>query len=74
MVHDGLWDVYNDMHMGNTGEVIAEGRSIGSKIGIGKALIIPSANDMDNLKEGDILITDMTDPDWEPIMKKASDA
>ncbi len=55
-----------------SGEVIAEGRSIGSKIGIGKALIIPSANDMDNLKEGDILITDMTDPDWEPVMKRAS--
>ena len=55
-----------------SGELIAEGRSIGSKIGAGKAVIIPSANDMDILKEGDILVTDMTDPDWEPVMKRAS--
>ena len=54
------------------GEVISEGRSIGSKIGSGKALIIPSAKDMDSLKKGDILVTDMTDPDWEPVMKRAS--
>lgn len=54
------------------GDVISEGRSIGSKIGSGEALIIPSADDMDNLKEGDILVTDMTDPDWEPVMKRAS--
>ncbi len=55
-----------------SGELIAEGRSIGSKIGVGKALIIPSADDMDILKEGDILVTDMTDPDWEPVMKRAA--
>ena len=55
-----------------SGELIAEGRSIGSKIGAGKAVIIPSANDMNILKEGDILVTDMTDPDWEPVMKRAS--
>ena len=55
-----------------SGELIAEGRSIGSKIGAGKAIIIPSANDMNILKEGDILVTDMTDPDWEPVMKRAS--
>lgn len=55
-----------------SGELIAEGRSIGSKIGAGKAVIIPSADDMDILKEGDILVTDMTDPDWEPVMKRAS--
>ena len=55
-----------------SGELIAEGRSIGSKIGAGKAVIIPSADDMNILKEGDILVTDMTDPDWEPVMKRAS--
>ncbi len=55
-----------------SGELIAEGRSIGSKIGVGKALIIPSADDMDILQEGDILVTDMTDPDWEPVMKRAA--
>lgn len=55
-----------------SGELIAEGRSIGSKIGAGKALIVPSASDMHVLKEGDILVTDMTDPDWEPVMKRAS--
>ncbi len=55
-----------------SGDLIAEGRSIGSKIGAGKAVIIPSADDMNILKEGDILVTDMTDPDWEPVMKRAS--
>ena len=53
-------------------ETIIEGRSIGSKIGSGTAKIIMSVDDMDQIKPGDVLITDMTDPDWEPIMKRAS--
>ncbi|WP_022951816.1 phosphoenolpyruvate synthase [Leucothrix mucor] len=51
---------------------IIEGRSIGSKIGSGTAKVILSIDDMDHIKPGDVLITDMTDPDWEPIMKRAS--
>ncbi len=54
------------------GEVLAEGRSIGSRIGSGKAKIIMSLDDMDQIQPGDVLVTDMTDPDWEPIMKRAS--
>ena len=54
------------------GEVLAEGRSIGQKIGSGTARIIASAEHMDSLKPGDVLITDMTDPDWEPVMKRAA--
>jgi len=52
--------------------VLAEGRSIGSRIGSGVAKIITSLDDMDRIKPGDVLVTDMTDPDWEPIMKRAS--
>jgi len=58
--------------MKETGNAIAEGRSIGSRIGAGKAKIIMSLDDMDQIQPGDVLITDMTDPDWEPIMKRAS--
>jgi len=54
------------------GTVISEGRSIGSRIGAGKAKIIMSLDDMDKIQPGDVLVTDMTDPDWEPIMKRAS--
>lgn len=52
--------------------VVVEGRSIGQKIGAGKAKIIASVNDMEDLQPGDVLVTDMTDPDWEPVMKRAS--
>ncbi len=53
-------------------KVLAKGRSIGSRIGSGAAKIITSLDDMDRIKPGDVLVTDMTDPDWEPIMKRAS--
>ena len=55
-----------------SGAVLAEGRSIGQRIGAGRALIITDIGAMDDLCEGDVLITDMTDPDWEPVMKRAS--
>ena len=51
---------------------VVEGRSIGARIGSGTAKIIMSIDDMDNINPGDVLVTDMTDPDWEPIMKRAS--
>ena len=54
------------------GEILAEGRSIGQKIGSGTARVIASVEQMDALKPGDVLITDMTDPDWEPVMKRAA--
>jgi len=54
------------------GEVLTEGRSIGHKIGAGTARVIASLRDMDKVQPGDVLVTDMTDPDWEPIMKRAS--
>ncbi len=54
------------------GDVLVEGRSIGQRIGSGKVRILNDLNDMDKLEQGDILVTDMTDPDWEPVMKRAS--
>jgi pyruvate,water dikinase len=54
------------------GKVITEGRSIGAKIGTGKAKVIMGLDDMDQVQPGDVLVTDMTDPDWEPIMKRAA--
>jgi len=55
-----------------TGTVLATGRSIGQKIGSGVVRIVPSIADMDKVQEGDVLVTDMTDPDWEPVMKRAA--
>ncbi|MGH8111181.1 MAG: phosphoenolpyruvate synthase [Rhodanobacteraceae bacterium] len=54
------------------GKVLAEGRSIGQKIGAGTARVARSLDQMSAFKQGDVLIADMTDPDWEPIMKKAA--
>ena len=52
-------------------EVVLEGESIGSKIGQGEAHVLNSPKEIDQFEEGEVLVTDMTDPDWEPIMKKA---
>ena len=52
--------------------VLTEGRSIGARIGAGKARVIKSAANMELVQPGDVLVTDMTDPDWEPVMKRAS--
>lgn len=54
------------------GDVVCEGRSIGQKVGQGTAKVIKSIAQMDQINSGDVLVTDMTDPDWEPIMKKAA--
>ena len=54
------------------GEVLAEGRSIGQRIGAGPARVIGDVADMHLVGSGDVLITDMTDPDWEPVMKRAA--
>jgi pyruvate,water dikinase len=52
-------------------EVLAAGRAIGQKIGQGPVRLVASAAEMERVGEGDILVTDMTDPDWEPVMKRA---
>ncbi len=54
------------------GTVIAEGRAIGQKIGSGTARVVRSLDDMSRVQPGDVLVADMTDPDWEPVMKRAS--
>ena len=56
----------------STGTVLAEGRAIGQKIGTGPVRIVHSLADMDTVQPGDVLVTDMTDPNWEPVMKRAS--
>jgi len=53
-------------------KVLCEGRSIGQRIGSGKVRIVSNLNEMDKVEEGDVLVSDMTDPDWEPVMKRAS--
>jgi pyruvate,water dikinase len=54
-----------------TSQILAEGRSIGNRIGKGKIRLLNDLNQMDTFQAGDVLLTDMTDPDWEPIMKIA---
>ncbi len=54
------------------GEILCQGRAVGQRIGTGIARVINHAADMHRVEPGDVLITDMTDPDWEPIMKRAS--
>ena len=55
-----------------SGTLLCEGRSIGHKIGAGRARIVDSLEDMHAVQPGDVLVTDMTDPDWEPVMKRAA--
>ena len=53
-------------------KILCEGRSIGQRIGAGKVRIVNDISEMDKVQEGDVLVSDMTDPDWEPVMKRAS--
>jgi pyruvate,water dikinase len=55
-----------------TGSVLAEGRAIGQKIGTGPVRLVSDIAQMDQVQPGDVLVTDMTDPNWEPVMKRAS--
>lgn len=52
--------------------VVCEGRAIGQKVGKGRVRLVSDASQMDTVQAGDVLVTDMTDPDWEPVMKRAS--
>ncbi|MCZ2134216.1 MAG: phosphoenolpyruvate synthase [Burkholderiales bacterium] len=58
--------------MQHSGDVLASGRAIGQKIGQGPVRIVRRASEMDIVQAGDVLVADMTDPDWEPVMKRAS--
>src|SRR5204863_533278 len=53
-------------------EVLATGRAIGHKIGAGAVRVVKDASEMGRVKPGDIIVTDMTDPNWEPVMKRAA--
>ncbi|CAD0334389.1 phosphoenolpyruvate synthase [Xanthomonas hortorum] len=53
-------------------KILVEGRAVGAKIGSGVARVVRSLDDMNRVQAGDVLIADMTDPDWEPVMKRAS--
>jgi pyruvate,water dikinase len=64
-------NVIEDHKLQEESEVLLEGSAIGSKIGSGKAHVLDSPKQIDQFEEGEVLVTDMTDPDWEPIMKKA---
>ena len=56
----------------SSGSVLAEGRAIGQKIGTGPVRLVNDISQMDSVQPGDVLVTDMTDPNWEPVMKRAS--
>ena len=58
--------------MRKRGKVLVEGRAIGQRIGAGRARIIRDVRDIGRVQQGDVLIADMTDPDWEPVMKRAA--
>lgn len=65
-------DVIEEYQLSEKGKILTKGSSVGSKIGVGKASKIMSLKDIASFKEGDVLVTEMTDPDWVAIMKKAS--
>ena len=65
-------NVIETFQLERRGTILTEGRAIGHKVGSGVAKVLKSIAEMDQIKPGDVLVTDMTDPDWEPIMKRAS--
>jgi pyruvate,water dikinase len=65
-------DTLTRYRIGKRGDVLASGRAIGSKIGQGRVRVVKSVAEIDRVKEGDVLVTDMTDPNWEPVMKRAA--
>ncbi|UCE90006.1 MAG: phosphoenolpyruvate synthase [Pseudomonadota bacterium] len=65
-------NVLESYELATRGDVLVTGRSIGQRIGAGTARVIDSIAEMNRVQEGDVLVTDMTDPDWEPIMKRAA--
>jgi len=55
-----------------TSKVLAAGRAIGQKVGVGRVVVVARAEQMERVQPGDVLVTDMTDPNWEPVMKRAA--
>ncbi|WP_050917774.1 phosphoenolpyruvate synthase [Vibrio campbellii] len=64
-------NVIERYELSNKADVLVEGRAIGQRIGKGPVRLVDSLDQMSLVQEGDVLVTDMTDPDWEPVMKKA---
>lgn len=58
--------------LNESGEILVTGRSVGHRIGSGKVRLVPGIDELEKVLAGDVLVTDMTDPDWEPVMKRAS--
>lgn len=58
--------------LNDTGDVLVQGRAIGQRIGVGAVRVVNGIDQLSTVVDGDVLVTDMTDPDWEPVMKKAS--
>ncbi|HUP29199.1 MAG TPA: phosphoenolpyruvate synthase [Usitatibacter sp.] len=65
-------DTLTRYRIGKRGEVLSSGRAIGSKIGQGRVRVIEDVSEIARVQDGDVLVTDMTDPNWEPVMKRAS--
>jgi pyruvate, water dikinase len=65
-------DTLTRYRIGKRGDVLASGRAIGSKIGQGRVRIVGDVSEIARVQDGDVLVTDMTDPNWEPVMKRAS--
>ena len=63
---------FNEYKLSSKGKILASGSAVGSKIASGIARVLNSVKESDKLKEGEILVADMTNPDWDPLMKKAS--
>jgi pyruvate,water dikinase len=64
--------VLERFQLDSRGELLVQGRSVGEKIGQGPARVIRSSADLEQLQPGEVLVTEMTDPDWEPVMKRAA--
>ena len=65
-------EVLHRYRLKSRSEVLTVGRAIGQKVGSGPARLVLNASEMSQVQEGDVLVTDMTDPDWEPVMKRSS--
>jgi pyruvate,water dikinase len=65
-------DAQQRFHLKGTGTVLTHGRAIGQKIGAGRVRVITDPSEMDRVQPGDVLVADMTDPNWEPVMKRAA--
>ncbi len=68
----GNVDMLRHYRLKQQSEVLISGRAIGQRIGAGRVCMVPDASQMSLVQPGDVLVTDMTDPDWEPVMKRAS--